>query len=521
MHMLSIFLVIFFILQISLQGMEAPSSDDYSTEETSSEEEEKEIKQVIIFGEALNYIEIAKSLLYYSEPLKAMLKKRKKHGTLRSHHFKNNVISTDLDFVELRALKKALKKAQIEKENARPYLTETEEVQEKSLQYVIKKYQIFPLCESYISKKGYEDEESDESNTVDFGDLYTSLEDLLMEGIQNYGVYDLVNLVTEEEKSKAQKRAARNEALGLEKKSFDRPPLYQAFEKDNFKKMKKLIEQHGANPFWKDEENNSLLHYAAKVPDDLLMPNLLCYLIAFCSLDPYEYNDAGYTPLHISIKSEGTEENTKFLIKQCGLDPLVNTSKGLNCLHLAILNNNPEITQFLIIECDVDPNIKSITGEMPLHYAAIAGNNEIADYLISQCNVSPDVQSEFDNTPLHYAAKIGNYGFADYLISKGANPNACNDKGISPFSLAYNAGHTETASLIKIKIKINNAIKDSAPCPVCQESIDNFAEYKRALTPCCYKFVCASDFKTLSACPLCNKKITIKERMLPEYTIVF
>ena len=62
----------------------------------------------------------------------------------------------------------------------------------------------------------------------------------------------------------------------------------------------------------------------------------------------------------------------------------------------------------------------------------------IVQYLIEQQNVDINIKGFKEKTPLHYACLNGHIPIAEYLISKGANIEAKDEDGNSPYDCASN-----------------------------------------------------------------------------------
>ena len=64
---------------------------------------------------------------------------------------------------------------------------------------------------------------------------------------------------------------------------------------------------------------------------------------------------------------------------------------------------------------------------------------------------SPNEKDNRGNTPLHNAVLCGKLTLADRLLGAGGNPDAINQEGYSPLSLAFGLGSTGQAWRVRLK----------------------------------------------------------------------
>lgn len=91
-----------------------------------------------------------------------------------------------------------------------------------------------------------------------------------------------------------------------------------------------------------------------------------------------------------------------------------------------------------------------------IHVAVIGGEVAMVQALLSE---DPDLvnaeDEEYGNTPLHYAAQKGFLELAELLLSRGADINARENIGRTPFFRANSAGHKDVADFLRKKGGIN------------------------------------------------------------------
>ncbi len=116
------------------------------------------------------------------------------------------------------------------------------------------------------------------------------------------------------------------------------------------------------------------------------------------------------------------------LLLDHGADPNIGRGKAMTALQAAC--SNPQ-TFALLLRRGADTSVRAYGGSTALHTAAI-GCAECVRVLLA-AHVPADVTDDQGRTPLHYASRSDT---AKLLLDAGANPNAEDRNGESPFSLA-------------------------------------------------------------------------------------
>lgn len=121
------------------------------------------------------------------------------------------------------------------------------------------------------------------------------------------------------------------------------------------------------------------------------------------------------------------------------------TVDGFPLLGLAAFFGKAEVLQ-LLLTAGAKPNVV-VTNAMrvqPLHSAIAHGNPEVAlqmARLLLQAGADPNARQERGLTPLHAAAHHGHVGLVQLLLLNGADPKAVADDGSTPQQIAEKQGH--------------------------------------------------------------------------------
>lgn len=162
-----------------------------------------------------------------------------------------------------------------------------------------------------------------------------------------------------------------------------------------------------------------------------------------------ERKDVTLNPVRIEeLVLEGRTELVEVLLDH-GAQATATTRLGSTLLHDAALKGNAPMVELLLRKgAQVDArNVSS--GGTALHDAALAGQQDVVSLLLAHGAVIdlPDLES--GNTALANAASWGRTNLVSLLLEKGANRKLKNKAGKTPFVLAKENGHLETAERLQ------------------------------------------------------------------------
>lgn len=125
---------------------------------------------------------------------------------------------------------------------------------------------------------------------------------------------------------------------------------------------------------------------------------------------------------------------------------------GDTALHMAAAAFKREVATLLVLH-DADCRARNRMGAEPLHYAADANRwdpaaqAETIEYLIS-AGADPNALDDRGVSPLHRAVRTRSLDAVRALIDGGADPNAANKSGSTPLRLAvHTTGRSGSGSL--------------------------------------------------------------------------
>ncbi|PSN32604.1 hypothetical protein C0J52_26221 [Blattella germanica] len=217
-------------------------------------------------------------------------------------------------------------------------------------------------------------------------------------------------------------------------------PLLEAVELGNQEIAIKLL-KHGANPNAKDQDDTSVMHYAA---EENLMKAVECLLELKCDIDCTNKN--GETPLLAAVE-RGNEEIAIKLLKH-GANPNAKNDYSNTPMHYAAQRNLKKVVGCLLeLKCDIDRTNKN--GKTPLLQAVERGNEEISIKLLKH-GANPNAKNNYGNTPMHYAAERNLKKLVECLLELKCDIDCTNKNGETPLLEAVVRGNEEiTIKLLK------------------------------------------------------------------------
>jgi ankyrin repeat protein len=136
----------------------------------------------------------------------------------------------------------------------------------------------------------------------------------------------------------------------------------------------------------------------------------------------------------------------------------------------------------LVLEFGADASTADKNGHTPVYIAALIGHTETVRALVQECGQDVNVANEqvrfIGNSLIHMAAALGDTEMVRMLLNSGADPNALNEFGFTPVSMAAHNGHTETVQVMNHLRK--RGFRAAEPSRFCVEFPRRSAEFPRA-----------------------------------------
>ena len=120
-------------------------------------------------------------------------------------------------------------------------------------------------------------------------------------------------------------------------------------------------------------------------------------------------------------------------------------------MHIACSKGFMRLVAYMKYEIDLPVDEIDVQGFTPAHLA-IRESKEAVIFLLIAWGINLEDYDSKNNTLLHYAAKFNNYRVARVLIIKGANRNAKNLEGKTPFDLAMDGKYNSIARILVCNI---------------------------------------------------------------------
>lgn len=190
-----------------------------------------------------------------------------------------------------------------------------------------------------------------------------------------------------------------------------------------------LIES-GQDPNHRDEENVTLLHWAAINNRKEVVQYLLSKGADMNAIG----GDLQSTPLHWATR-QGHLSMVVQLMKS-GADASIFDGEGCNCLHLAAQFGHTAIVAFLIAKGE-EINSTDVNGMTALMWSAYRISTNDPTRLLITLGASLNLtDSKHKNSALHWAVYSRNSNAVSLLLKAGADTNIRNGAGDTPYEMA-------------------------------------------------------------------------------------
>ena len=192
-----------------------------------------------------------------------------------------------------------------------------------------------------------------------------------------------------------------------------------------------------SDPTLRDNDGWTLLHYAAKGGNDVIIEKLLSL-----GLDIDSRRMDGATPLMIGALCARLDAFSVLIGRKS--DPTLRDGDGWTLLHYAAKGGNDVIIEKLL-SLGLDIDSRSSIGETPLMIAACEGSLDAFSVLIERKS-DPTLKNNDGRTLLHYAATGGNNVIIEKLLSLGLDIDSRRSDGLTPLRLATIQGNDKAAN---------------------------------------------------------------------------
>ena len=223
----------------------------------------------------------------------------------------------------------------------------------------------------------------------------------------------------------------------------------------NLCEVRRLIEEKGENPNWRDLLGGTALEAACA----RCHLNVVKYLVEEQHCDPNE-SYCRRTPLHCacgrdydyfgsSSSSSSRLDVVKYLIETCHCDPMRVDGYRRTALYYALTEYKLDVVKYLIETCHCDPTCVDKDGRTPLYYALTEYKLDVVKYLIETCHCDATCVDKDGRTPLYYAVTEDKLDVVKYLIETCHCDATCVDKdGRTPLYYAVTKGKLDVVKYL-------------------------------------------------------------------------
>ncbi|KRW99702.1 Ankyrin repeat-containing domain [Pseudocohnilembus persalinus] len=296
-------------------------------------------------------------------------------------------------------------------------------------------------------------------------------------------------------------KVSKHESNDILRNSYSYPPVTPIFlaainPKTN-KFLKDFLKENSQGLFQKDQNQKSLVHYAAACESPANLQALieananlkdittdLSSALHFAAqygrtknvellLSDEKYSDIkkknkeGNHPIHLAAENGHVETIQAFLEK--GVKLSLPGKDRMQMLHFAAAQNHLEVVKF-IFEKKGKINSKDKFKRSPLVMAIRNNSIQVVSYLLSKGADFEQADSS-NNTPLHYAAAYGSFESIELLLKAGADVNSVNSWNLTPLQIAQMKCHTRCLKYLIKQPNINVNCRDDEGITLLAKSV--------------------------------------------------
>jgi len=197
-----------------------------------------------------------------------------------------------------------------------------------------------------------------------------------------------------------------------------------------FDRCKEIVEGEGFDVRKPDEQNITILHWAAINN----RKDLVTYYLSAGSIIDAIGGDLNSTPLHWAVR-QGHQSMVALLIEK-GADPSIRDGEGAAAVHLAAQFGFWPICAFLVARSGIDVDSYDTNGLTPLMWAVMRSVGPETVRVLIALGADPDLKDRKEqNTTLHLSMEKGNEYAFNTLLEKTKDLESLNKKGIAPTQL--------------------------------------------------------------------------------------